>query len=423
MLQNVDEKVLKAISKHLQPIKYTNNVIIQEDEPLQMMLFIVDGFVIVEKRNRSGHLRRGAREYYGEKLLGWPSWLSSFPNKLPSAFESVKAIGDVEALVLTANDMQSVGSRFNQEFTTYDKLKDQQLLDHMESVVTTTKVFTAEELKKGVFLGEGRSSRIYKGILVPDKTVVAIKEYLILIPSDKDRFVNEVIVFSQINHGNVVKLLGYCVETEMPLLVYEFINNDSLFDHIHTQRKGSTLTLELRMKIAAEIAGALAYFQSAPSMPFIIQPYITAKKILLDDNYKAKLSGFGSTDPVPEKSNVYSFGTVLAELLTSKRLFPERGEQIYLPTFFVSTMQEGRLDQILDHDIVNEENFEIAEKVADLAKRCLRETGAERPFMEEVTMEMEEIMKAYYGKADFPGSPKQIDHSLQIRLQKLMDQG
>lgn len=135
------------------------------------------------------------------------------------------------------------------------------------------------------------------------------------------------------------------------------------------------------------------------------------------------MSGFGSTDPVPEKSNVYSFGTVLAELLTSKRLFPERGEQIYLPTFFVSTMQEGRLDQILDHDIVNEKNFEIAEKVADLAKRCLRETGAERPFMEEVTMEMEGIMKAYYGKADFPGSPTEIDHLLQARLQKLIDEG
>ncbi|KAL6206465.1 hypothetical protein ACLB2K_023713 [Fragaria x ananassa] len=259
-------------------------------------------------------------------------------------------------------------------------------------------------------LGEGGFGTVYKGVL-PDNKEVAIKKSKGGTSTQIEQFVNEVIVLSQINHRNVVKLLGCCLETAVPLLVYEFVAHGTLYDHIHKKR--SPLSLELRMKIAVETAGALAYLHSSTSMP-IIHRDVKAANILLDDNYTAKVSDFGASRLVPlgesgiqtlvlgtrgyldpeymqsnqltEKSDVYSFGVVLVELLTSR---VARSNDRYLATIFVSSMDEDCLREILDDAIVNEGNIERAVNVANLAKRCLRLKGEERPSMKEVAMELE----------------------------------
>ncbi|XP_004308804.1 PREDICTED: uncharacterized protein LOC101302215 [Fragaria vesca subsp. vesca] len=115
LLQNMDEKVLREISVHLNPEKYNkNDIIIQEDKPLEKMIFIVDGFVKIEMKDYSGDpLELGAGQVYGEKLLTWPAW-TSFPGR---SNESVRAFTEtVEVLVLTASDMETVGSKFRQHF-------------------------------------------------------------------------------------------------------------------------------------------------------------------------------------------------------------------------------------------------------------------------------------------------------------------
>uniref|UniRef100_UPI0005C94849 wall-associated receptor kinase 3-like n=1 Tax=Fragaria vesca subsp. vesca TaxID=101020 RepID=UPI0005C94849 len=294
----------------------------------------------------------------------------------------------------------------------------QQLASH-GGTVETTKIFSTEELEKATnnyhesrVLGEGGYGTVYKGIL-PDDKVVAIKKSKGGAPTQSDQFVNEVIVLSQINHRNVVKLLGCCLETEVPLLVYEFITNGTLYEHIHKKR--SSLSFELRMRIAVETSEALAYLHSSTSNP-IIHRDVKAENILLDDSYTAKVSDFGASRLVPsgqteiqtlvlgtfgyldpeylqsnqltEKSDVYSFDVVLVELLTSIVAL-SKGK--CLTSIFLSSMGEGRLNQILDDDIVNEGNIETIKKVANLSERCLRVKGEERPTMKEVAMELERM--------------------------------
>ncbi|ONI24098.1 hypothetical protein PRUPE_2G223600 [Prunus persica] len=468
VLQNMDEQVLKAICQHLKPRKYTEDkLILREGEPLKMMLFIVEGHVAIEKKGVS-ILNQGARELYGEKLLAWP-FSTSFPKKLPTATESARAIGDVEALILMANDMKGVVFKFGVHFIKkYGKLKEKLANHHLRpmgaapasmdlapasmgaapaSMEVPLRLFTEKELKKATQnynasarIGEGGYGIVYKGIL-PDKTVVAIKKSKMHAPAMSVNSVNEAFILSQINHRNIVQLLGCCLEAKTNLMVYEFIDNGTLSEHIHNEGKGEKLSFELRLKIAAEIAAALSYVHSMS----IIHRDVKTANILLNRNYTAKVSDFGGSkllhedqdsvstlvqgtlgylDPeylmsntLTEKSDVYSFGVVLLELLTSRRAvsFERPEEERNLASFFLYLAEQGHLDQILDGEIINRGNYVTAEKVSYLARRCLMVRAKERPSMKEVAIELEQLITATHlaEKANFSSSSEETNWFLQ----------
>ncbi|KDP29525.1 hypothetical protein JCGZ_19238 [Jatropha curcas] len=291
------------------------------------------------------------------------------------------------------------------------------------------KLFTAEDLQRATdnynqsrFLGQGGFGTVYKGML-PDGSIIAVKRSKTIDRSQIDQFINEVVILSQINHRNIVKLLGCCLETEFPLLVYEFISNGTLSHHIHKENTESLISWEDRCRIASEVAGAVAYMHSAASFP-IFHRDIKSSNILLDDKYSAKVSDFGTsrsisydkthittivqgtfgyldpeyfyTSQFTEKSDVYSFGVVLIELLTGEKpISSTRAEdERNLVAHFISSAEKDRLFQLLEPIVAIEARKQDIKAIAKLAMRCLSSNGKKRPTMKEVAMELDELRKS-----------------------------
>ena len=304
-----------------------------------------------------------------------------------------------------------------------------QQLSKIEDSSKITTIFSVEQLNKAtknfdesLIIGKGGYGTVFKGLLSNNK-VVAIKRSKIVDQRQVEQFINEVIILSQINHRNVVKLLGCCLETEVPLLVYEFVNNGTLFEYLHNQGQKFNVSWKTRLTIATEVAAALSYLHSAASIPIIHRDVKTAN-ILLDDTYTAKVSDFGASRFVPldqtaiativqgtfgyldpeymqssqltEKSDVYSFGVVLVELLTGEKPFSfDRAEEKRSLTFyFLHGLKEDRLFDVLQMGLVDEDNQQEIMEVAILASRCLKLIGEERHGMKEVAMILEGL-KSY----------------------------
>ncbi|XP_073129430.1 putative wall-associated receptor kinase-like 11 isoform X2 [Henckelia pumila] len=286
--------------------------------------------------------------------------------------------------------------------------------------------FTAKELEKATdrfnerrILGCGGQGTVYKGMLF-DGRIVAVKMSKKVDENQLEEFINEVFILSQINHRNVVKLLGCCLETEVPLLAYEFISNGTLYDLIHDDTAGFPFSWDMRLRIATEVASPLAYLHSATSIP-IFHRDIKSSNILLDEKYRAKVSDFGisrlvsmdqthlttkvkgtfgyvdpeyfQTSKFTEKSDVYSFGVILVELLTGQKPLStsETEEERSSVKRFILTMEENKLQTVLDPKILDQGITDEQLSVANLALRCLNLHGKKRPSMRDVASELESI--------------------------------
>ncbi|KAG6415080.1 hypothetical protein SASPL_122482 [Salvia splendens] len=208
-------------------------------------------------------------------------------------------------------------------------------------------VAATENFKDGNFLGEGGFGPVYKGRL-PNGEIVAIKQLDRNGSQGIREFVAEVLTLSNAEHSNLVKLIGYCAEGDQRLLVYEYMPLGCLQDLLHDIYPGSeVLDWNSRMKIAAGAAEGLEYLHTKMSPPIIYRD-LKCSNILLGKGYNSKLSDFGLAKEGPSgdkthvstrvmgtygycapdyamtgqlnfKSDIYSFGVVLLEILTGRR--------------------------------------------------------------------------------------------------------
>ncbi|ESR54360.1 hypothetical protein CICLE_v10019295mg [Citrus x clementina] len=291
----------------------------------------------------------------------------------------------------------------------------QQQSSSNEGNTEKTKLFTSMELEMATdnfntnrILGQGGQGTVYKGMLT-DGRIAAVKKSKLVDESNIEQFINEVVILTQINHRNVVKLFGCCLETEVPLLVYEFIPNGTLYQYIHDQTEEFSITWEMRLRIAVEVSSALSYLHSTTSIP-IYHRDIKSANILLDDKFRAKVSDFGASRSVTidqthlttrvqgtfgyldpeyfgssqftEKSDVYSFGVVLVELLTGQK-----------PILSTDTEEDKSLAGVIFSPRANEkretifslrkpkEGKRIIYRGYGLQKGCLNFEGEEEDFL------------------------------------------
>lgn len=290
-------------------------------------------------------------------------------------------------------------------------------------------IFTETELDKitnhyVTRLGSGAFGTVYLGT-TDDNQLIAVKRSLI---EDKkvaqlqqgDEFLNEIKFQIRNSHRNLVRLVGCCLETNIPILVYEHISNGTLYHRLHFQRE-KVITLPTRLNIAIGSAEALAYMHSHGEYNHI-HGDVKSANILLDDKLMPKVSDFGSSrllstatyarnvladmsyiDPrylitnrfVP-KSDVYSFGIVLLELITRKMVnYGNDG----LPVDFVKFCKEDNGKEMYDSDILSHDGaqchhcLECLDKVGALAVRCLMYDVDDRPAMAEVVDKLTEAAK------------------------------
>jgi serine/threonine protein kinase len=174
---------------------------------------------------------------------------------------------------------------------------------------TSFTIFTEAELMEVTdqfddknVLGRGGHGTVYKGTL-KNGTAVAIKRCISMTDEHhRKEFGKEMIILSQVNHKNIVKLLGCCLEVEVPILVYEFIPNGTLSQFIHGinggGRSSTSIPFSTRLRIAHESAMALDCLHSCASPP-ILHGDVKSSNILLDGNYSAKVSDFGASIVAP----------------------------------------------------------------------------------------------------------------------------
>ncbi|XP_048564189.1 LEAF RUST 10 DISEASE-RESISTANCE LOCUS RECEPTOR-LIKE PROTEIN KINASE-like 1.2 isoform X3 [Triticum urartu] len=287
-------------------------------------------------------------------------------------------------------------------------------------------------------LGDGGFGTVYKGYL-GDGRVVAVKRLYNNSYRRVEQFVNEAAILARLRHPNLVMFYG-CTSKESRelLLVYEFVQNGTVADHLHGPRAAErALPWPLRLSIAVESAAALTYLHAIE--PPIVHRDVKTNNILLDTDFHVKVADFGlsrlfpldathvSTAPqgtpgyvdpeyhqcyqLTDKSDVYSFGVVLVELISSKPAvdITRQRNEINLAGMAISKIQKCRLEELVDVELGYESDpaaRKMMTMVAELAFRCLQQNGEMRPPIREVLDVLRAIQDDCLGHKDGGGKGK-----------------
>ncbi|GAB4848156.1 Probable serine/threonine-protein kinase pbl3 [Ancistrocladus abbreviatus] len=306
--------------------------------------------------------------------------------------------------------------------------------DFDTSISSNVKSFSFNDLKNATrnfrsdsLIGEGGFGFVFKGwidetTLAPAKpgsgTVVAVKRLKPESFQGHKEWVAEVNYLGQLRHANLVKLIGYCLESENRLLVYEFMPRGSLENHLF-RKSVQPISWATRMNIAIGVARGLSFLHGLAAN--VIYRDLKASNILLDLDFNAKLSDFGlardgptgdkshvstriigtrgyaapeyvATGHLTAKSDVYSFGVVLLELLTGRRVMVDDGTDDTLVDWARPFLSDGRrVLRIMDTRLGGQYSKKEAQAAAGLVLQCVQVDPKNRPSMVDILASLEQV--------------------------------
>ncbi|KAL3753790.1 hypothetical protein ACJRO7_001088 [Eucalyptus globulus] len=282
-------------------------------------------------------------------------------------------------------------------------------------------------------LGEGGFGAVFKGwideqTLAPARPgtgmIVAVKRLNQEGFQGHREWLAEINYLGQLHHPNLVKLIGFCLEDEQRLLVYEFMSKGNMENHLF--RRGTyfqPLSWTVRMKVALGAAKGLAFLHNAE--PKVIYRDFKTSNILLDPNYNAKLSDFGlardgptddkshvstrvmgtygyaapeylATGHLTPKSDVYGFGVVLLELLSGQRAIDKNrpaGHHNLVEWAKPYLTNKRRIFRVIDSRLEGQYSMDQAQKAAFLALQCISTEARARPTMDEIVTSLEQLQE------------------------------
>ncbi|KAI3726450.1 hypothetical protein L1987_66247 [Smallanthus sonchifolius] len=358
--------------------------------------------------------------------IGWGIFVCKRRRKRRAAKEVATTQTESKAILTTVSSNRfnsDARSNFNSSVPSYPSSKTTK--EFGKCSYFGAQVFTYEELEVATDnfddsreLGDGGCGTVYHGKLL-DGREVAVKRLYEHNYKRVEQFMNEVAILTRLDHENLVKLYGCTSKRSRELLlVYEYIPNGTVADHLHGKLANSNstsglFTWSVRLNIAIETAKALAYLHESD----IIHRDVKTNNILLDKRFQVKVADFGlsrlfpnnathvSTAPqgtpgyvdpeyyqcyqLTDKSDVYSFGVVLIELISSLQAVDTSRDRsdINLSAMAINKIQSHMLDELIDKSIGFETNGLVRRMitlVAELAFRCLQQASGMRPTMKEV---------------------------------------